>query len=479
MKQITIQPVSRIEGHAKVTIQLDDSGNVSDTQVNVVEMRGFEKFCVGRPVEDLPRITPRICGVCPWAHHLASSKACDAVFGVDPPSAAKKIRELALLNHYIESHIAHFYFLSGPDFVIGPKADYKDRNVFGIVRANPDLAKTVVRMRFMAQTNCQLIGARAIHPVVSVPGGWSKPIASDELLSLKNNSAELLDFAKFSLQNAVDNIFPKYMDIVKSMAVFDTSFLGTVDDDGALNFYDGKLRMMKKDGSYKEFDGKDYMDHISEKVMPWTYVKFPYDKDDGDLVMDTDNPVGVFRVNSLARINVCDKITTPLANDALKVFRDSFGRPVQLTLLYHWARLIEMLYAAEKSIELLNDPEITSTDLRVKCEPRAARGVGVIEAARGTLFHDYETDDNGIVTNVNLIVATTNNNAAINMSAGMAAKALIKDGQYDQGILNMVEMAIRAHDPCFSCATHRLDGRIAVRLDIVDSTGNLIDTLTN
>lgn len=479
MKQITIQPVSRIEGHAKVTIQLDDSGNVSDTQVNVVEMRGFEKFCVGRPVEDLPRITPRICGVCPWAHHLASSKAADAVFGVDPPSAAKKIRELALLNHYIESHIAHFYFLSGPDFVIGPKADYKDRNVFGIMRANPDLAKTVVRMRFMAQTNCQLIGARAIHPVVSVPGGWSKPIASDELLSLKNNSAELLDFAKFSLQNAVDNIFPKYMDIVKSIAVFDTSFLGTVDDDGALNFYDGKLRMMKKDGSYKEFEGKDYMDHISEKVLPWTYAKFPYDKDDGDLVMDTDNPVGVFRVNSLARINVCDKITTPLANDALKVFRDSFGRPVQLTLLYHWARLIEMLYAAEKSIELLNDPEITATDLRVKCEPRAARGVGVIEAARGTLFHDYETDDNGIVTNVNLIVATTNNNAAINMSAGMAAKALIKDGQYDQGILNMVEMAIRAHDPCFSCATHRLDGRIAVRLDIVDSKGELIDTLTN
>ena len=479
MKQLIIQPVSRIEGHAKVTIQLDDSGNVADTRVNVVEMRGFEKFCVGRPVEDLPRITPRICGVCPWAHHLAASKAADAVFGVDPPSAAKKIRELALLNHCIESHVVHFYFLSGPDFVIGPTSDYKDRNVFGIIKANPDLAKTVVKMRFMAQTNCQLIGARAIHPVVSVPGGWAKPISSDELTQLQKNSAELLDFAKFSIQNAKDNIFPKYLDVVKSFAVFDTSFLGTVDDDGALNLYDGKLRMMKKDGSFKEFEGKDYLDHISEKVMPWTYLKFPYDKDDGDLVMDPDNPVGVYRVNSLARINVCDKITTPLANEELKTFRDAFGRPAQMTLLYHWARLIELLYAAEKSVELLKDPEITSTDLRKKCEPRAGRGVGVVEAARGTLFHDYETDDNGIVTNVNLIVATTNNNAAINMSTGMAAKALIKDGKYDQGVLNMVEMAIRAHDPCFSCATHKLDGRIAVKLEIVDSEGNLIDTLTN
>ncbi len=479
MTEIKIQPVSRIEGHAKVTIQLDDDGNVSDTRVNVVEMRGFEKFCVGRPVEDLPRITPRICGVCPWAHHLASSKATDAVFGVDPPSAAKKIRELALLNHYIESHIAHFYFLSGPDFVMGPTTDYKDRNVFGIVKANPELAKTVVKMRFMAQTNCQLIGARAIHPVVSVPGGWAKPISSDELLQLKNNSSDLLDFAKFSIQNAKDNIFPEYIDVVKSLAVFDTSFLGMVDDEGAINFYDGKLRMMKKDGSYKEFEGADYLDHISEKVMPWTYLKFPYDKDDGDLVMNADNPLGVFRVNSLARVNVCDKISTPLANEELKVFRGEFGRPAQQTLLYHWARLIELLYAAEKSIELLNDPEITSTDLRKKVEPRAARGVGVVEAARGTLFHDYETDDKGIVTNVNLIVATTNNNAAINMSADLAARALIKNGKYDQGVLNMVEMAIRAHDPCFSCATHKLDGRLAVRLDIVDSQGQIIDTLTN
>ncbi|MFV2040593.1 MAG: Ni/Fe hydrogenase subunit alpha [Candidatus Hydrothermarchaeales archaeon] len=479
MTEIKIQPVSRIEGHAKVTIQLDDDGNVSDTRVNVVEMRGFEKFCVGRPVEDLPRITPRICGVCPWAHHLASSKATDAVFGVDPPSAAKKIRELALLNHYIESHIAHFYFLSGPDFVMGPTTDYKDRNVFGIVKANPELAKTVVKMRFMAQTNCQLIGARAINPVVSVPGGWAKPISSDELLQLKNNSSDLLDFAKFSIQNAKDNIFPEYIDVVKSLAVFDTSFLGMVDDEGAINFYDGKLRMMKKDGSYKEFEGADYLDHISEKVMPWTYLKFPYDKDDGDLVMNADNPLGVFRVNSLARVNVCDKISTPLANEELKVFRGEFGRPAQQTLLYHWARLIELLYAAEKSIELLNDPEITSTDLRKKVEPRAARGVGVVEAARGTLFHDYETDDKGIVTNVNLIVATTNNNAAINMSADLAARALIKNGKYDQGVLNMVEMAIRAHDPCFSCATHKLDGRLAVRLDIVDAQGQIIDTLTN
>ncbi len=362
---------------------------------------------------------------------------------------------------------------------MGPTTDYENRNVFGIVKANPELAKKVVKMRFMAQTNCQLIGARAIHPVVSVPGGWAKPITSDELMQLKNNSSDLLEFAKFSIKNAKENIFPEYIDAVKSLAVFDTSFLGTIDKNGALNFYDGKLRMMKKDGKYKDFEAKDYLDHIGEKIMPWTYLKFPFDKDDGDLVMKADNPLGVYRVNCLARINVCDKISTPLANAELKEFRKSFGRPAQQTLLYHWARLIELLYAAERSVEMLDEPDITSTDLRKKVTPRAARGVGCVEAARGTLIHDYETDANGIVTNVNLIVATTNNNAAINMSADLAARALIKNGNYDQGVLNMVEMAIRAHDPCFSCATHKLDGKLAIRLDIVDHNGVVIDSLSN
>ncbi len=477
-KNIVIQPVTRVEGHAKISIQLDENGNVEDARVNVVELRGFEKFCIGRPVEELPRIVPRICGVCPWAHHLASAKACDAIFGVEIPEPAKKIRELAYMGHFIHSHILHFFVLSGPDFVMGPDADYSVRNVFGIVRKAPDLAKKVVRTRYLGQMMTQKLGGKAIHPDVAVPGGWAKPITKDELGELKSMAKECLDFATFAIDFAKKNIFPNYLDVVKSLAVFDTGFLGTVRD-GALNLYDGDLRMMNSDGSYEDFNSSNYLEHIGEHIEPWSYLKFPYNKKAGRLSMDLDNPVGVYRTNTLARINVCDSITTPMAQAELEEFRSQFGRPVQLTLLYHWARLIETVYAAERAVELLEDPDITNPDTRTKVEPRAARGVGVVEAPRGTLIHDYETDENGIVTDVNIIVGTTHNNAPINMSVKKAAKDLIKDGNYDETLLNKVEMSIRAYDPCFSCATHRLDGTIPVKVDILDSAGNLVETLKN
>jgi len=478
MKQIVIQPVTRIEGSAKITIQLDDQGNVADTRVSVVELRGFERFCVGRPVEEMPRITSRICGVCPWSHHLASAKACDAVFGVEPPPAGRKLRDLANSIAYMEEHILHFYFLAGADFVMGPDADYSVRNVIGIVGKLPEVAKQVVRVRHMCARMLEILSGKAIHPVAAVPGGYSKPLTEDEKKKLQEMANEALELAKFSIDYAKKNIFPNYLDAVKTLGVIKTGFLGTVDADGALNLYDGKLRMMTADGQYEEFAPADYLDYIAEHVEPWSYAKFPYNKKWGQFSMDPDNPVGIYRVNTLARINVCDRIATPLAQKELEEFRSNFGRPAQLTLLYHWARLIELLYNAEHVVELLNDPQITSTETRLAVTPRAARGVGCVEAPRGTLFHDYTTDEKGLLTAVNLLVATVQNNAPINMSVKRAATDLIKNGVYDQALLNMVEMAIRAYDPCLSCASHSLDGRLAVKIDILNASGETVDTLT-
>lgn len=477
-EKIVIQPVTRIEGHAKITIQLDDNGNVADARVNVVELRGFERFCIGRPVEELPRIVPRICGVCPWAHHLASAKACDAVFGVDIPGAAKKIRELAYMAHFIHSHVLHFFILSGPDFVMGPEADYSVRNVLGVVGKVPDIAKKVVRIRYLGQMMTQLLGGKAIHPDVAVPGGWSKPVTEEERGKIKEMAGECMDFATFAIDFAKKEIFPKYLEAVKTLAVINTGFLGTVKG-GALNLYDGDLRMMTADGNHEDFPSADYLDYIGEHIEPWTYLKFPYWKKAGKLSMNLDNPTGVYRTNALARINVCDKIPTPEAQAELEEFRKQFGRPAQLTLLYHWARLIELVYAAERALELVDDSEITNPETWKPVTPRAGRGVGVVEAPRGTLIHDYETDDQGMVTDVNIIVGTTHNNAPINMSVKQAATSLIKDGKYDQGLLNMVEMSIRAYDPCFSCATHDLDGRIPVKVDIVDASGRVVDSMIN
>lgn len=479
-KTLTIAPVSRLEGHAKVTIQLNDEGNVEDALFQTVELRGFEKFCVGRPVEEMPRITTSICGVCPWSHHLASAKTNDAVFGVTPPPTGTKLRDLCNSVAYTEEHILHFYFLAGADFVIGPTAEYPVRNVFGIAQKHPDIAKQVVRNRHLGAQMLGILSGKSIHPVAAVPGGFSKSMTEAERQKLLPMANEILEFAKFSIKFAKENIFPNYLDAVKTVGVINTGFLGTVTDDGALNCYDGKLRLMKPDGSHQEFAYDQYLDYISEKVLPWSYMKFPYAKTWGEgFDMNLDAPKGIYRTNTLARINVCDKISTPLAQAELEEFRNNFGRPAQQTLLYNWARLIELLHHAEHAVELLNDPEITSTETRIGVTPRAARGISSVEAPRGTLIHDYETDEKGMIKSANLIVGTTHNNAPINMSVKQAATSLIQNGQYDQGILNMVEMAIRAYDPCLSCATHNLDGTIAINIEIHDANGNIIASMKN
>ncbi|MFH1297585.1 MAG: Ni/Fe hydrogenase subunit alpha [Bacteroidota bacterium] len=479
MKKIVIQPVTRLEGHAKITILLNDEGNVDDVKFQVIDLRGFEKFCIGKPVEELPRIVTSICGVCPWSHHLASAKATDAIFGVQIPPAAKKLRELCNSIAFCEEHILHFYFLAGADFVMGPDADPSVRNIVGIAGKVPDIAKKVVRSRWLGAELLEIVSGKSIHPVTAVPGGFSKPLTEKERDTALPLAEEVLEFAKFSIDFAKNNIFPNYLDVVTSLGVIKTGFLGTVTDDGTLALYDGKFRMMDADGRFEDFKSEDYTEYIGEHIEPWSYMKFPYSKKAGKLSMDLDNPVGVYRTNSLARLNVCDRIGTPLAQKELTEFREKFGRPVQLTLLYHWARLIELLYNAEYAVQLLKDPAILSKDIRVSVTPGAARGIGSVEAPRGTLIHDYETDAQGLVTNVNIIVGTTHNNAPINMSVKQAAVDLIKGGKYDQGMINKIEMCYRAYDPCLSCATHNLDGRLAVKMDILNHKGEVIDVLQN
>jgi len=446
---INIQPITRIEGHGRVAIQLDDSGNVADAKFHVFALRGFEKFCEGRPVEEMPRIVNRICGICPWNHHLASAKAVDAVYGVTPPPTAVKLRRLAQHLAWIPDKLLHFFFLAAPDFLLGPDSDPATRNVIGIALANPDLAKKVVNHRQRGAMVLEKWLGKVIHPVAAVAGGFSRPLLEDERQEFLAETKEQFEFAKFTIDFAKTNVFPKYLDVVKMLGVIKTGFIGTVTDDGTHDIYDGKIRLMKPDGTYDDFPYADYTQHIGEHMEPWSYAKMPYAKQwaGGQFSMDLDNPIGIYRSNALARINVCDKLGTPEADKELGIFREQFGRPAQLTLLYHWARLIELVNNCERAIELLEDPEITGRDIRGTVEVKAGEGVGCVEAPRGTLIHHYAGDENGLITKANLIVGTTHNQAPINMSVKQAASALIKDGVYDQGVLNTIEMAIRAYDP--------------------------------
>ncbi len=447
-KVINISPITRIEGHASIAIHLDDQGDVADAKVHVMSLRGFEKFVEGKPAEEVPRIVNRICGICPWHHHLASNKAVDRCFGVTPTPAGTKLRELMQTIAHAEDKLLHFFFLAAADFVIGPDADYTVRNVIGVAQANPELAAKVVKMRYMAKMMLEKLSGKAIHPHAGVVGGFCRPLLEEERREFLAQMKELLEFALFTIQMAKKDIFPKYLDTVKSLGVINTGFIGTVDDQGSLNLYGGKIRLMKPDGSHTEFDIQDYADYIGEHVEPYSYGKFPYAKcwNEG-FSMDLDNPKGIYRANTLARINVADSMATPLAQAELEEFRSLFGRPAQATLLYHWARLIEEVYACERAIELLMDPEITDTNVRAEVEPRAGRGVGYVEAPRGTLIHDYSTDDKGMMTRANIIVGTTHNLGPMNMSVRQAANTVIKGGEVSEGALNRIEMAVRAYDP--------------------------------
>jgi len=471
-RTITISPITRLEGHGKIDILLDEKGAVEDAYLQVVELRGFERFCQGRPVEELPRITPKICGVCPGAHHTASAKACDAVYGVTPPAAARKLRELYLNAHIVHSHMLHFFALGAPDFVVGAEAPAAKRNLLGLIeKVGLDTGRAVIENRGFAQKIQGIIAGHPIHPVAALPGGMAKPLTEGERAEIETMARSMLDFAAKTVElfEQVVLKIPAYAEGIEQDTYYhETHYAGLVDDEGRVNFYDGRVRVVDPAGDEVAlFDGADYLEHIAERVVPWSYLKLPYLKKVGWRGLTDGARSGVYRVNSLARLNVATGMATPAAQAAYERLFAHFGTgPVHQTLGYHWARVIECLYAAERTLELALDPEITSEEIRVIPKGKPGVGIGVVEAPRGTLYHHYETDSRGLVTAVNLIVATAQNNAAMNMSVKKAAQSLIHGDDVSDELLDRVEMAFRAYDPCLACATHALFGRmpLVVRL---------------
>jgi len=481
-KPIIIEPITRLEGHGKISIFLDEEGNVENAYLQVPELRGFERFCEGRKAEDLPQITPRICGVCPVAHHFASTKALDAAFNVDPPPAAKKLRELMYSGYYVYDHTLHFYFLGAPDFVVGPDAPPAERNILGVIKkVGLDIAKEVIKHRAYGQRITALIGGKATHPVCGLPGGVSKPLKEEERQEIEKMAESSVDFAKFTLKIFEDVVLKnkKYVDLILSDAyTLPTYYMGLVDQNNKVNFYDGNVRVVNPEGrEFAKFAQSNYLDVIEEHVEEWTYVKLPYLKKVGWKGLVNGPLSGIYRVGPLARLNASEGMATPLAQQEYeRMYETLGGKPVHSTLAFHWARLVELLYAAERTLELSRDEEITSKEIRNK-PGRPGEGVGIIEAARGTLIHHYQLDEEGLAKKVNLIVATTNNAPAICMSIRDAAKSLIRGEVVSESLLNMVEMAFRAYDPCFACATHFAVGQMPLEVKIYDNEKRLLVTL--
>lgn len=484
MKRISIDPITRLEGHGKIDIFLDDQGDVANCYLQIPELRGFEKFCEGRPIEEMPNLTQRICGVCPEAHHMAATKALDNVFHVDPPPVAKKLRELFYSIFFATDHTTHFYALGGPDFVVGPKAPPAERNILGVInKVGMDIGGKVLKMRRDGHHLIQLIGGRAVHPNWGLPGGVSCGLTEEKRAEVEQLGRDAVEFAKFSLKLFDDVVLgnSEYVDLIKSDAYTQqTYYMGTVDENNHGNFYDGKIRVVGPDGQEKfKYDPQDYRDYVAERVEPWSYLKFPYLKQVGWKGFVDGLDSGVYCATPLSRLNAADGMATPLAQEHFERFYDTLGgKPVHPTLATHWARLIELLYATENWVRLATDPEITSDQYRVLPTETPTEGVGCVEAPRGTLTHHYATDERGIVTKVNLVVGTTNNNAPICMSVKRAAQGLIKNGEVSEGLLNMVEMAFRSYDPCFGCATHSLPGQMPLEVRLRDTQGNLIRSLS-
>lgn len=482
-KRISIDPITRLEGHGRIDIFLDDSGNVANAYLVIPELRGFERFCVGRPAEDMPNLTNRICGVCPEAHHMAATKALDDLFHVDPPPTAKKLRELFYCIFFCTDHTTHFYALGGPDFVVGPEAPPLERNIIGVVKkVGMDIAGKVLRMRHVGHELIQMIGGRRVHPNWGVPGGVSKGINEEQRRIIEERGREAIEFAKFSLKLFHDVVLSnsRYAELIKSDTYTHRTYnMGTVDANNRVNFYDGMIRVVGPDGrEHAKYHPRDYTQYVAEHVEPWTYLKFPYLKKIGWKGFVDGEDSGVYKATPLARLNAADGMATPLAQAEYERFYDALGgKPVHHTLATHWARLIELLYAAERWVELATDPEITGKEYRVLPTATPTEGVGCVEAPRGTLTHHYWTDERGILTRVNLVVGTTNNYAPISLSVKKAAQGLIRGGQVREGLLNMVEMAFRAYDPCFGCATHYLPGQMPLEVNIRAADGTILQTL--
>jgi NAD-reducing hydrogenase large subunit len=468
MKRITIEPVSRIEGHAKITIQLDNAGNVADTRFQVTQVRGFEKFTEGRPFYEMPGITSRICGICPISHQLAASKACDAIMAVSTPKAAKLLREVVHCAQFVQSHALSFFYLSGPDLLLGMDADPAMRNVAGLIEANPDLARAGIELRKFGLQVIESLAEERVHPSWIVPGGVKTAMSAQTRDRLVGGIPDAIETTKLAL-DLFKGKLDSFQEEIENFGSAPTMYASLVDGAGNLQLYDGQLRFVDAGGELLQagIAPEDYANHIGEATLRESYLKAPFYKPVG-------YPEGIYRVGPLARINVANVCGTPMADAELQEYRQRFGRVPHSAFLYHYARLIEVLYVLERMKTLLVKPEILDTHVRATANVNALEGVGIIEAPRGTLIHHYKVDENGAIVWANLIVATGHNNQAIGKSVRQVSEHFVKGTHIEEGMLNRVSAVVRAYDPCLSCSTHAF-GMPEVSISLVGADGELLD----
>jgi NAD-reducing hydrogenase large subunit len=469
-KEIEISPITRIEGHAKVTIFLEENGSVKEARLNVTDFRGFEKFCEGRPFYEMPKITSRSCGICPVSHLLASAKACDEITAVTIPRTAVLLRRLIHMGQLIQSHALSFFYLSAPDFLLGMDSDPANRNIFGLIENKPDLARQGIRLRKFGQEVIEKTAGKRIHSSDwIVPGGAMWPLKKESADYLLSNLPEALEIAQKTLKMFKDSL-QGLDEEIQNLGNFPSYYMGLVTENGGLEHYDGKIRMVDSKGNIiaDQLDPMKYFEYIGEAVEPWSYMKFPY-------YLPLGYPEGAYRVGPLARLNISSHCGTPLADEEFEEFK-KLGKNgiVQSTFHYHYARLIEILFCLESTQAILEDPEVCSEHVWSKASVNRGEGIGVAEAPRGTLIHHYKVDNQGLVTNVNMIIATEHNNFAYNKAITQVAKKYISGKKLSEGSLNRVEAVIRALDPCLSCATHAW-GNMALDAQLIDSEGNVID----
>jgi NAD-reducing hydrogenase large subunit len=471
-KKIIIEPVTRVEGHGKVTILLDENQQVEQARLHIVEFRGFERFIQGRPYWEIPVLVQRLCGICPVSHHLAAAKAMDGIVGVDQLTpVAEKMRRLMHYGQMFQSHALHFFHLCSPDLLFGFDADVAIRNVVGVARKFPELAVQGVMMRKYGQEIIKATAGKKIHGTGAIPGGVNKNLSIEERDGFLEEIDQMIEWSRSALQIARDYTL-EHLDELKDFGSFDSNHVSLIRKDGAMDLYHGDLRAINAEGAtiFDHVDYQSYFKYIAEEVRPWSYMKFPFIKTIGP-----EN--GWYRVGPLARVNACDFIDSPDAEAARKEFMAlTEGKPNNITMAYHWARMIELLHSAEKIRDLLHDPDLQGTDLVLKGE-RREESVGLIEAPRGTLFHHYKVDENDQVTMANLIVSTTNNNTPMNLAVEGVARKYLSGVEITEGLLNRVEVAIRAYDPCLSCATHAM-GKMPLEIELRNAAGELVDRKT-
>ena len=466
-KTVVIDPITRIEGHAKISVFLNDAGDVDKAQFHVVEYRGFEKFCEGRPYTEMAGITARICGICPVSHLICSAKTGDKILAIKIPVAADKLRRLMNLGQITQSHALSFFHLSSPDFLLGWDSDPAKRNVFGLIAADPDLARAGIRLRQFGQKIIEILGGRKIHAAWTVPGGVREPLSEEGRAWIVERLPESFATVRKALDIFKGLINGPMKEEVNVFGEFPSLFMSLVGKNGEWEHYDGFLRFTDSEGNIvaDRLSEDDYQDFLGEAVEDWSYLKFPYYKPLG-------YPDGIYRVGPLARLNTCDRIGTPAADQELQAFRDYAGGVPTSSFLYHYARLVEILACLEKIQILMDDPDIVSTRVRAEAGVNALTGVGVSEAPRGTLFHHYQVDDNGLIQTVNLIIATGHNNLAMNKTVTQIAQHYIHGEEIPEGFLNRVEAGIRCYDPCLSCSTHAI-GQMPLHIQLRKPDGTL------